>query len=123
MSAPLPPSGQEGIIPVEWTRPVEEGMTPEQVLQHLGPPAACLSRKGVTTPSQVFESLGSTLRFPGDRGLKEVWVYLHDRRGKFLLHGHRIETFIGFRGGVVTAVWQEQTKLMERSPDGDGGLT
>ncbi|MBX9623441.1 MAG: hypothetical protein K2X82_06465 [Gemmataceae bacterium] len=113
MPAPEPPSGQPGRVPLEWMRPVAEGMTADQVLGLVGPPAARLTRKGVTTPSEVFAALGSTLRFPGDRGLKEVWVYAHDRRGKFPLVGHRIETYVGFRGGVVAAVWREETKLAE----------
>jgi len=96
-----------GVIPVETIRDLRVGMTEAEVLEIAGPPKLCQSPEATTGPTETFRELGFTIfDFAADRDLDAVWVYVHDRRGKFKLTKY-VTTFVGFSNGVTTGAWQE----------------
>ena len=99
------PSGRPGVIPLEWARDLKEGMSAQAVRECVGPPVVVLRPDEIKTPSQVFEEIGSTFRFAADQDLEEIWEYVHDRRGRMTLV-KRVTTRVGFRNGVVAALWR-----------------
>jgi len=116
MSDLTPASQSNGVVPVEAMRPVEEGWTIEALREHLGPPLEVRSADETPGPTDTFSSLGFTVfDFAVDRDLSEVWVYKHDRRGKFRLT-KLLLSFVGIRDGKVTGVWQEQRDQAPNQP-------
>jgi hypothetical protein len=105
-----------GSIPLERLRDIQEGMTPAEVETICGPPKERLKPGDVISPTEFWQSIGSTFQFDLDCQLEEVWVYQHDRRGKLQLNSC-LRTFIGFRNGLVTGAWQVQDATEERLQD------
>lgn len=106
MASPSPTD--QGIVPIEAMQPVAQGWTVDAVRAHLGSPLAIQSPKDDVGPTATFKSLGFTIfDFAADRDLDAVWVYKHDRRGKFRLK-QLVLTYLGIRDGIVTGLWREQ---------------
>jgi len=96
-----------GVLPVERMRDLQVGMSEAEVLEILGPPKWQQSPESCNGPTETFQRLGFTIfDFAADRDLDAVWVYVHDRRGKFKLTKY-VTTYVGFRDGVATGGWQE----------------
>ena len=98
----------QGVISIESIQPIEKGWDKAEIEQLLGPPFAIQSPSEAAGPTQAFAELGFTLfDFTSDRDLDEVWVYKHDRRGKFKLK-RPMFSFIGIKDGFSTGVWQQR---------------
>jgi len=97
-----------GIVPVEALRPVAPGWTASELCERIGSPLEIRSQNSTAGPTELFQSFGfSIFDFEVDRDLDEVWIYKHDRRGKFLLT-RPLFSFVGVRNGIVTGIWQRQ---------------
>ena len=107
----------DGIIPLERVRGVTEGMDHEHVKSLCGPPKEILSPADLLSPTQFWQSLGTSFDFAVDREIDQVWHYLHDRRGKLALAAP-LHTYIGFRDGKVTGTWQVQEAAKPKETGG-----
>lgn len=97
-----------GTIPVETLRPVVAGWTIDELRQCAGEPFQIQDAASTVGPTEFWRSVGfSIFDFDVDRDLDEVWVYRHDRRGKFELKV-MLYSFVGIRAGHVTGIWQHQ---------------
>lgn len=106
MTVELDIPDQPGVIAVEKLREMRAGMNEAEVTEALGPPLIKQCSNECAGPTETFRRLGFTiLDFEADRDIDSVWVYAHNRRGKFKLTKY-ITTYIGFRDGVATGSWQ-----------------
>src|SRR4051812_48688905 len=94
-------------VPVDNVRLVEKGQPQAKVIELLGQPAWVMKPGQVKGPTETFQDLGFTVfDFEADRDIDAVWVYAHDRRGKFKLKWS-LFTYISFRAGIVVGGWKE----------------
>lgn len=102
-SSNVPP----GVVPVEQMRAVKHGMREEEVLQLVGEPTYRQTENEVTPPLTALQQLGIHI-FDGAFGddYDSLWVYAHDRRGRFKLE-KLVLSFLGFKNGELVASWQE----------------
>ena len=98
---------QPSVVPVEQMRAVEHGMREEEVLRLVGEPSYRQTASEVAPPLETLQQLGIHL-FDGAFGddYDSLWVYAHDRRGKFKLE-KLVLSFLGFKNGELVSSWQE----------------
>jgi hypothetical protein len=86
---------------------VEKGQPQSKVIEHLGQPAWVVTPEQVKGPTETMQEFGFTVfDFEADRDIEVVWIYAHDRRGKFKLTSP-LFTYISFRKGLVAGAWKE----------------
>ena len=87
-------------------RPIDRGMSMADVIALAGEPLSRQTGGDIAPWLEQFHELGIHMfDFVVHDDFDELWIYEHDRRGRFKMV-RRIATYIQFKSDAVVSVWQ-----------------